>query len=213
MDNLGHYRKSYELHKLDREDLQDNPIVQFEQWYKDAEEVKVSEPNAMALATSTSDGHPSVRIVLLKGFGERGFAFYTNYESKKGQQLADNPNAALVFWWEKLQRQIRIEGVVSKLSEIESEAYFHSRPKGSQMSAFASPQSHVISKDELMKRRSEVESQFKAAHEVPLPDNWGGYVLKPDCIEFWQGRENRYHDRFRYSKNGEDAWVVERLAP
>ncbi len=213
MDNLGHKRQSYEMHSLDREDLNSDPIRQFETWFHDAELVKVIEPNAMALATSSPDGKPSVRIVLLKGFGERGFAFYTNYSSSKGQQLADNPNAALVFWWDKLQRQVRIEGTVSKLSESESEKYFHSRPRGSQLSAAASPQSQVVTKAELQSMRNKTEEKYGDEGLVPKPEAWGGYVLYPSRIEFWQGRENRYHDRFAYSRKENDDWLIERLAP
>lgn len=213
MDNLGHKRKSYEMHTLDREDLSADPIVQFDQWYHDAEKVGIVEPNAMALATADSVGQPSVRIVLLKGFGQDGFAFYTNYKSYKGQQLAINPKAALVFWWDKLERQIRIEGTVEKLSREESEKYFHSRPRGSQLSAFASPQSSVISKLELAEKRKTTEDRFSDSEKVDLPDNWGGYILKPHRIEFWQGRANRYHDRFCYSILDSGKWEINRLAP
>lgn len=213
MDNLGHKRQSYEKHDLQRSDLFDDPIQQFAQWYDDAEKVKTNEPNAMALATVSEDGQPSVRIVLLKGFAEDGFAFYTNYNSYKGRQLAKNPKAALVFWWEKLERQIRIEGVVKKVSRKESEKYFQSRPVGSQISAWASPQSSDITKLELEKSRSDFEQKFEGMDALPLPDHWGGYVLEPIKIEFWQGRANRYHDRFSYLKTKAGSWQITRLAP
>jgi len=212
MDNLGHKRQSYEMHSLEREALNEDPIDQFAQWYADAEKVKVEEPNAMALATATPDGKPSVRIVLLKGIGTEGFAFYSNYHSYKGAQLRDNPRAALVFWWDKLQRQVRIEGLVDKLSIEESEKYFHSRPRGSQLSAAASPQSMVVTKEEMQDLRKHTESLYSGEETIPKPESWGGYVLRPETIEFWQGRENRYHDRFRYRRSDKE-WIIERLAP
>ena len=213
MDNLGHKRKSYELNTLNKEDLSNHPIQQFQKWFDLAEKEGVSEPNAMSLATVSSDHSPSVRIVLLKGFGERGLAFYTNYQSHKGQQLLANPKAAVVFWWDKIQCQIRVEGLVSKLSEQESEKYFHSRPRGSQLSAVASPQSAVITKHELIDRRIQTEEKFKDIETIPKPSTWGGYVLKPHKFEFWQGRANRYHDRFEYFLSEDGRWNIHRLAP
>ena len=213
MDNLGHKRQSYERDSLDREDLASDPIQQFAQWYADADQVGITEPNAMALASADLDGKPSVRIVLLKGFGEKGFAFYTNYESRKGKELAENPHAALVFWWGKLQRQIRIEGQIEKLSKEESEKYFRSRPRGSQLSAMASPQSRIVSKEELMTLRDNTEQKFEQEDIIPKPEAWGGYVLIPEKIEFWQGRRNRYHDRFQYCRGEDNSWNINRLAP
>lgn len=213
MDNLGDKRKSYERDSLDREDLLLSPIEQFAQWYNDAEKIGVVEPNAMALATCNAEGQPSVRIVLLKGFSEKGFAFYSNYISRKARDLMENDNAALVFWWDKLERQVRIEGKVEKLDREESENYFHSRPRGSQLSAVASPQSRVVTKEDLNQFRSDTEAKYASGDKIPLPDTWGGFVLLPSVIEFWQGRANRYHDRFRYSKSGNNNWNIERLAP
>lgn len=214
MDNLGHKRQSYEMHTLDREDLEKHPIDQFEKWYHDAEHVKIVEPNIMSLATVNAEAKPSVRIVLLKGFAKEGFAFYTNYGSQKASDLESNPHASLAFWWDKLQRQVRIEGVCSKIPAEQSEKYFQSRPRGSQLSAWASPQSHIITKEQLIERRRETEDRFQSEDPLPLPDAWGGFLLKPTALEFWQGRENRYHDRFRYELDNEDgSWSVSRLAP
>ena len=214
MDNLGHKRQTYEMHTLNRTDLEDHPIDQFDKWYHDAEHVNILEPNIMSLATVNSESKPSVRIVLLKGYAKEGFAFYTNYSSRKAAELEDNPHASLAFWWDKLQRQVRIEGICEKIPAEQSEKYFQSRPRGSQLSAWASPQSSVITKDELVERRKQTEEQFEDQDPLPLPDSWGGYLLKPVAIEFWQGRENRYHDRFRYeiASDGE-SWNIVRLAP
>ncbi|NNE15918.1 MAG: pyridoxamine 5'-phosphate oxidase [Saprospiraceae bacterium] len=213
MDNLGDQRKNYLKNALSKEILSIDPIIQFERWYQDAEKAGIKEPNAMTLATVGKNGQPSARIVLLKGFGQKGFAFYTNYESKKGKNLLENPQAALVFWYQELERQIRIEGTVEKLNKDASMSYFHSRPKGSQISATASPQSQIITKDELVKRWDETSKQFEADTQLPLPDFWGGYVLKPTTIEFWQGRANRLHDRFLYTLSDDMTWHFDRLAP
>jgi pyridoxamine 5'-phosphate oxidase len=166
----------------------------------------------MTLATATPDGRPSARMVLLRGFDERGFCFYSNYESRKGVELAANPRAALVFWWGELERQVRIEGPVAPTSRAESEAYFHSRPPGSQLSAAASPQSRVIQDRAVLERRVAELATGSADGQVPLPDFWGGYRLTHEVVEFWQGRPNRLHDRLRYRRAG-DGWKVERLAP
>ncbi len=213
MDNLGDKRQNYKRHTLNLNELNADPIDQFAQWYQDAEKVNIIEPNAMALATATKDGRPSVRIVLLKGFNAKGFVFYSNYSSHKGKELDDNPHAALVFWWDKLQRQIRVEGIVEKISEKDSEKYFHSRPRGSQLSALASPQSKEITMKELERLRVSVEERFADQSKIPLPENWGGYILIPQALEFWQGRENRYHDRFRYVQSDDNHWNITRLAP
>jgi len=213
MDNLGNKRQSYEQDFLNREDLKSDPIDQFAQWFSDAEQAGVIEPNAMALATVSQDSKPCVRIVLLKGFAEEGFAFYTNYESNKAREMAQNPNASLVFWWDKVQRQVRIEGKVEKLDRSYSEQYFQSRPRGSQLSAWASPQSRSMSREELEKKRIETEERFKEVDPIPLPDHWGGYLLRPQKLEFWQGRANRYHDRFEYYLDDASEWKTRRLAP
>jgi pyridoxamine 5'-phosphate oxidase len=166
----------------------------------------------MTLATATPDGRPSARMVLLRGFDERGFCFYSNYESRKAAELAANPRAALVFWWDALERQVRIEGRIERTTREESEAYFHSRPPGSQLSAAASPQSRVIEDRAMLEERVRRLATDSHNGQVPLPDFWGGYRLAPEVVEFWQGRPNRLHDRLRYRRAG-DAWKIERLAP
>lgn len=213
MQNIGNLRQNYKKGSLEKEDLSVNPIFQFEQWYREAEKLGIDEPNGMTLATCNSNGQPSARIVLLKGFGEKGFAFYTNYESQKGKDLLENPQAALVFWYKEMERQIRIEGTVEKLNKDASLSYFHSRPRGSQLSAIASPQSHIVTKQELINQRKEAEEKYANENLLPLPEYWGGYILKPTTIEFWQGRENRLHDRFKYSLSDDKSWHIVRLAP
>jgi pyridoxamine 5'-phosphate oxidase len=189
-----------------------DPIAQFDRWFTDATTAKVPEPNAMLLATADASGAPSARIVLLKGFDADGFVFYTNYNSRKAEDLEQNPRAALVFFWESLERQVRIEGRVTKTSREESEIYFHSRPVDSQIGAWVSHQSRVIgSRQELEHRAVELQKQF-AGREVPLPDFWGGYRVIPDRIEFWQGRPSRLHDRLEYVR-AREAWKMQRLAP
>ncbi|HWD47907.1 MAG TPA: pyridoxamine 5'-phosphate oxidase [Actinomycetota bacterium] len=204
-------RWEYAREALAEADVDADPVVQFGRWFEQATQAGLLEPSAMTLATATPDGRPSARMVLLRGFDERGFCFYTNYESRKGAELAANPLAALVFWWGPLERQVRIEGRVTPTSRAESEAYFHSRPPGSQLSAAASPQSQVIDRATLERRVAELATSLPDGM-VPLPDFWGGYRLTPEVVEFWQGRPNRLHDRLRYRRAG-DAWVIERLAP
>jgi len=213
MENLGNARERYLKGELNEDELAIDPMIQFERWYQEAEKSNIQEPNGMTLATVGADGQPSARIVLLKGFGKKGFAFYTNYESQKGKELKNNPQAALVFWYKELQRQIRVTGTVEKLSFEASQSYFHSRPKGSQLSAIASPQSEIINKEELIEKRLEIEAKYKNENLVPLPDFWGGFILKPSAIEFWQGRDNRLHDRMRYSLSDDGQWRIVRLAP
>ena len=194
-------------------DLPGDPLALFTQWLQDAVAGELLEPSAMALATATADGQPDARMVLLRGFDERGFVFYTNYQSRKAAELLQNTRAALVFYWGALGRQIRVEGRVEKVTAKESDAYFHSRPVGHQLGALASPQSQVIPDRAFLETRLEAfAAQHPEGTEVPRPINWGGYRVVPHTIEFWQGRENRLHDRIRYRRVGE-KWVIERLAP
>ena len=205
-------RKSYTAGKLRREDLNADPVAQFGAWLQAAIDADVPEPTAMTLATVGENGQPSARVVLLKGVDAQGFRFYSSYESRKGTDLEQNPKAALVFYWHALERQVRVEGSVQKLTREESERYFKSRPHGSQLGAWASQQSRAIEgREGLEARLKELESLYKEG-EVPLPDFWGGYLVVPRALEFWQGRPNRLHDRFRYSRHG-DTWEIARLAP
>jgi pyridoxamine 5'-phosphate oxidase len=198
---------------LRRSDLDPDPIKQFANWFTAAIEAGVRDVNAMSLATAGRDAKPSVRIVLVKGFDQDGFVFFTNCESEKARQLEANPYAALAFYWIELDRQIRISGKVKRTSRKESQAYFHSRPVGSQLSAWASPQSEVIDARRVLDARmAEMTERFQNK-SVPLPPHWGGYRLKPDTMEFWQGRPNRLHDRFRYTRQTNGSWHIDRLAP
>lgn len=211
-ENIQNLRQDYSAAELAEADVDKSPVVQFGKWFKDALDAQLHEPNVMTLATADLTGKPTARILLLKGFDEDGFVFFTNYASKKGEQLAENPQAAMVFFWPELQRQVRIEGIVSKVSAEESTAYFHSRPAGSQIGAMASPQSTVIPNREVLQERVEELKAAYAEKEIPRPEHWGGYLLKPDHIEFWQGRPSRLHDRITYtSVNG--VWTINRLAP
>ena len=209
---IADLRRSYTLAGLRRADLSPDPIAQFNKWLQQAIDAQMLEPTAMTLATAGKAGRPSARIVLLKGVDERGFIFYTNYESRKGRELAENSNAALAFYWPELERQARASGTVSKLSREESDKYFQSRPRGHQLGAWVSTQSDVIANRGVLEERLE---QFEKRYPdtVPLPPFWGGYILSPAEIEFWQGRPNRLHDRFRYSRQRDDRWLIERLAP
>lgn len=211
-NDLSSIRKEYTKQTLDPESVDGNPIDQFRKWFDQAREADVPEVNAMTLATVSQDGQPSARIVLLKGIDEGNFIFYTNYTSQKGEELAHNPKAALVFFWPELERQVRIEGVVKKVPEKTSQEYFHSRPRGSQIGAWASPQSDVIEdRQALEDRKEKLENRF-ADEEVPYPEFWGGYALTPDRIEFWQGRASRLHDRIQFTRS-ETGWSKQRLAP
>jgi pyridoxamine 5'-phosphate oxidase len=205
-------RQEYCAHGLSRRDLDPDPIKQFGIWFTAALEAGIVEVNAMTLATVSPEHRPTARVVLLKGYSHDGFVFYTNYQSEKGRHLAKNAHAALMIHWKELQRQVRIEGVTRKTSREESKRYFHSRPVGSQLGAWASHQSEVIDARRILEARlSEMEERF-AGKEVPLPAHWGGYIVQPERMEFWQGRPNRLHDRFRYTRVG-DQWQLDRLAP
>jgi len=206
-------RKDYRLASLDESEVEKDPLKQFEQWWQDAINSELDEPNAMTLATSTPEGRPSARIVLLKSFDTDGFTFFTNYESRKGLEMAANPQVSLLFFWRELERQVRIDGMVSKTPAAISNEYYDSRPLGSRIGAIASPQSRVIP------HRSFLEEQVntlveKYVLEAPVrPDNWGGYTVKPLLMEFWQGRSNRLHDRVQYTLTEGEGWKIERLAP
>ena len=210
--SIADIRREYARARLDEAHVSPDPVAEFDRWFSQAQEAKVLEPNAMALATATRDGTPSVRMVLLKGFDERGFVFFTDYRSRKGAELEGNPRAALAFYWGELERQVRITGTVELTSAQESEEYFRTRPRGSRLGAWVSHQSRVIpSRDLLESRLREVEERFPT-DDVPLPPHWGGYRLRPEEVEFWQGREDRLHDRIRYLRDG-SGWKVERLSP
>lgn len=211
-ESIAHIRKDYKLRSLLESDVLPNPVDQFAAWWHEAELSKVDEINAMTLATATADGRPSARIVLLKGFTAEGFIFFTNYESKKGKELAQNPHAALVFFWKELERQVRIEGSVIKASEAESDQYFLSRPAGSRIGAWASPQSSVIPNRQVLEEKVQKLTEQYSEANTPRPPHWGGYLVKPEKIEFWQGRASRLHDRIVYSLY-EGKWRIERLAP
>jgi pyridoxamine 5'-phosphate oxidase len=198
---------------LRRSDLDPDPIKQFANWFTAAIEAGIRDVNAMSLATAARDARPSVRIVLLKGFDQDGFVFFTNYESEKGKQLEANPYAALAFYWIELDRQIRISGKVEKTSRKESLTYFRSRPIGSQLSAWASRQSEELDGRRVLDARMAEMTERFAGKPVPLPPHWGGYRLKPTMMEFWQGRSNRLHDRFRYSRQADGSWHIDRLSP
>jgi len=193
--------------------IEADPVRQFNIWWQDALEAKIIEVNAMTLATASADGMPSARTVLMKGFSEKGFTFFTNYNSFKGQQLSENPKASLLFFWKELERQVRITGIVGKISSEESNAYFQSRPRPSQVGAVVSPQSQVIeSRQWLDEKYEDVLKQFENAN-VQRPAHWGGYIVRPVIIEFWQGRPGRLHDRIQYSLLADGKWKIERLAP
>jgi pyridoxamine 5'-phosphate oxidase len=214
---LAHLRREYTLNGLRRSDLVPDPIAQFKNWFDQATattpNAEAVEINAMTLATADKDGNPSARIVLLKGVDQRGFIFFTNYDSRKGRELAENPKAALVFYWPELERQVCIAGVVSKVSAAESEQYFQLRPRGSRIAAWASKQSDVLADRAALEQTwKQLEARYPG-QEIPMPPFWGGFVLSPSRVEFWQGRPNRLHDRFRYSKQANSSWRIERLAP
>jgi len=233
---MAELRSEYNLAGLRRVDLEADPIAQFKRWFQQAtgerasgklrmflikvyksllmiRQTEAGDLNAMTLATADKQGRPSARIVLLKGLDERGFIFYTNYNSRKGRELAENPEAALTLYWPQLERQVCVAGTVSRVSPEESEAYFSSRPRGSRIAAWASDQSAVLQNRRELEQKWESIEQTYQGKDVPCPPNWGGYVLRPSRIEFWQGRPNRLHDRFRYTRQQQGGWTLERLAP
>ncbi|WP_175772066.1 pyridoxamine 5'-phosphate oxidase [Paraburkholderia phenazinium] len=213
MTSLAELRKNYSLGSLDVADADPNPFRQFETWFAQAVEAKLPEPNTMTLATVDSRGRPSARIVLIKGVDERGFVFFTNYESRKGRELTNNPHASLLFYWIELERQVRIEGTVVKTSQAESDQYFQSRPLGSRIGAWASEQSQVIESRAVLEARERAISAQYGEHP-PRPPHWGGYRLVPDAIEFWQGRPSRLHDRLLYTREAQGGdWQIARLSP
>ena len=211
--DIARIRQDYSGEPLDEAHAASEPIAQFNAWFGEAVKAELPMVNAMTLATANADGRPSARIVLLKGVDARGFVFYTNYESRKGGELAANPRAALLFYWIELEREVRIEGAIEKTAAAESDAYFASRPLGSRIGAIASRQSDVLaSREPLEARVRELEARY-ADGEAPRPDHWGGYRVEPDAIEFWQGRSSRLHDRLRYRRSSDGLWVRERLSP
>ncbi len=212
MDSIARLRQEYTRDGLSESDTGRDPVELFRRWFDEARVADLHEPNAMTVATTTADARPSARVVLLKGFDRRGFVFYTNYEGGKAREIEENPRAALLFYWGELERQVRIEGRAERVSAEESDAYFASRPRGSQLGAWASEQSRtVLDRTTLEERLREVEAEYEG-REVPRPSHWGGYRVAPESFEFWQGRENRLHDRLEYRRAGE-GWGIERLQP
>jgi len=210
--SIADIRKDYRLRSLNEHEVAGNPVTQFGLWWADAVSSQIDEVNAMTLATCDSDGNPSARILLLKGIEENGFVFFTNYSSRKGIELEENPKACMVFFWKELERQVRIEGSVSKISSQASDEYFNSRPAESRIGAWSSPQSQVIENREVLEENVfEMKKKFSEGN-IPRPEHWGGYILVPSCMEFWQGRPSRLHDRILYTKERK-GWKIERLAP
>lgn len=212
-ESLAQLRQDHGVPPLTRRDLDDDPIAQFAKWMEEALEARLVLPNAMTLATATRDGRPSARLVLLKSFDHEGFVFYTNYNSRKGRELDENPRAALAFYWPVLERQIRIEGRAARVARAESEEYFRTRPLGSRLSAWGSEQSSPVeSREALENRLAQVRERYGSG-DVPLPEFWGGWRVIPDAIEFWKARLNRLHDRFLYSRDASGGWTIVRLSP
>ncbi|WP_353930290.1 pyridoxamine 5'-phosphate oxidase [Okeanomitos corallinicola TIOX110] len=211
--NIADLRKDYALQELSEAEINHNPFIQFKFWFDQAVAAQLPEPNAMTLATSTPDGKPSARMVLLKNFDERGFVLFTNYNSHKGKEITANPHAALVFWWAELERQVRIAGTVEKISDEESDDYFEVRPHNSRLGAWASNQSEVIANREVLEAQLQAFQDKYENKEVPRPPHWGGFRIIPQEIEFWQGRSSRLHDRLLYTRLNDGGWKIERLSP
>lgn len=211
--SVADLRKEYTFRGLSKADADPSPFQQFKIWFEQALAAQLPEPNAMTIATATPNGKPDARIVLLKDYDQRGFVFYTNYESNKGQQLVENPWGAIAFWWAELERQVRIVGRVEKVCATESDQYFQSRPKGSQLGAWVSNQSQVIDSREVLEQRLQQLKEKYENQEVPRPPHWGGFRVIPDEMEFWQGRPSRLHDRLLYRRSEDGSWVIQRLSP
>ena len=211
--SIADIRKDYQLRSLSEKDVDPDPLKQFQHWWQDALNAKIEEVNAMTLATASPDGVPSARILLLKGLTSTGFVFFTNYNSFKGQQLAENPRASLVFFWKEVERQVRVTGLTERLSDEDNDEYFNSRPEGSRIGAWASPQSQVIENREWLENNTLKYQQQFSNQPVKRPPHWGGYVVRPISIEFWQGRPSRLHDRIQYTLSENGEWLIERLAP
>lgn len=213
MHHISDIRRDYKLQSLNEADIAAAPLEQFIKWWNEAVNSHIDEVNAMTLATADKENKPSARIVLLKGFNENGFVFFTNYQSRKGEDIAANENVALLFFWKELERQVRIEGTIGKISEAESDEYFNSRPLQSRVGAWASPQSKPIASRHVLDENFEKYMAEYGSGNIKRPPHWGGYIVKPAAIEFWQGRPSRLHDRILYTKNTEGLWKIERLAP
>ena len=211
--DIGDYRREYTKDGLNKKDLSDSPFEQFEKWFTQAMDANIPDASAMSLATASADGKPTQRTVLLKTFDEKGFVFFTNYSSQKSKQIEENNNVSLLFPWTTLERQIEINGTATKISTTESLKYFLSRPRGSQLGAWASAQSSPISSRQILEAQLQKMKRKFTKGEIPLPDFWGGYRVVPETIEFWQGGEDRLHDRFEYSRNDGNNWIVKRLQP
>ena len=210
--DIASIRKIYKLESLLESDVDPNPFKQFEKWWQQAIESKIEEPNAMILATSTSDGKPSCRTVLLKDFTNEGFVFFSNYGSRKASQIEQNPSVAILFFWKEMERQIRIEGTIRKVSTEESDIYFASRPRESKIGAWSSPQSTIIENREFLQKNVEKYNAQFETENIPRPEFWGGYIVIPSMLEYWQGRPGRLHDRIQYT-NSKNEWMIKRLAP